>query len=280
VAGGAILVVDDDRTVLRSLERILVADGYDVTCCSTARSALERITEAPPDVILLDLMMPAMNGREFLAALRDELDHGDIPVLVITGVRGIDIKQAVSMGASDVIEKPFELDELLNKIALVLFRRQMDRDRELRTEAEPGRAPTQTHTPDAPGRERGRERESSVILLSADAALADRLATWLQRRGQRLVVLLRAREELGRVACVLEPRAVLVDRRLPGAGGMRALERLRREPRLDHVPMVLVCGRDAGAIDGRRLGLPFATLCQPFSDDELARALGAATLRP
>lgn len=271
--GGTILVVDDDRTVLRSLERILGADGYDVTCCSTARSALESIAAAPPDAILLDLMMPAMNGREFLAALRDDLDQADIPVVVITGVRGIDVKHARSMGASDVIEKPFELDELLNKIALVLFRRQAAIQRALRAETEPGLV-----SPAMDARER--ERDPFALLLSADAALGERIAPWLARRGQRLVVLSRAHEELVRVACTLEPRAVLIDRQLPGMSGIRALQRLRAEPRLDRVPMVLVSREAIEAIDVRALGLSFATLSQPFTDDELSSALATAVAAP
>ena len=111
--GGQILVVDDDPTVLRSLAPVLESEGYRVTCCDRGAAALDWLATATPDIILLDLMMPGMSGRQFLMELHDRLGRTGIPVVVMTGMRGIDPKLGLSMGACDVIEKPFEMDELL-----------------------------------------------------------------------------------------------------------------------------------------------------------------------
>ena len=83
--------------------------------------ALDRVHAARPDVILLDLMMPGMNGRQFLQALRDDKAYSEVPVLIMTAVHGLEINLA-AIGASEVVEKPFDLDDLLNKVALAVYR--------------------------------------------------------------------------------------------------------------------------------------------------------------
>ena len=66
-------------------------------------------------------MMPGMNGRQFLQALRDEPGLRHVPVLIMTAVHGLDVNLA-TLGASEVVEKPFNVDELLNKVALAVYR--------------------------------------------------------------------------------------------------------------------------------------------------------------
>src|SRR5205814_1231055 len=77
---------------------------------------------ARADAILLDLMMPGMNGRQFLQALRDDPAYASVPVLIMTAVHGLELNLA-TIGASEVVEKPFKnVDELLNKVALAVYR--------------------------------------------------------------------------------------------------------------------------------------------------------------
>src|SRR5512144_2299775 len=80
-----------------------------------------RVHVARPDAILLDLMMPGMNGRQFLQALRDEPAYASVPVLIMTAVHGLEVN-LTTLGASEVVEKPFNVDELLNKVALAVYR--------------------------------------------------------------------------------------------------------------------------------------------------------------
>src|SRR5204862_432674 len=79
------------------------------------KTALDRVHNARPDAILLDLMMPGMNGRQFLQTLRDEPAYATIPVMIMTAVHGLEISAA--LGPLEVVEKPFNVDELLNKVA-------------------------------------------------------------------------------------------------------------------------------------------------------------------
>src|SRR5262249_45021823 len=121
VKGGRILLVDDDPMVRDTLGQVLVDEGYIVDIAVDGADALERVHAARPDAILLDLMMPGMNGRQFLQALREEPTYQSVPVLIMTAVHGLNVNLA-SIGASEVVEKPFNVDDLLNKVALAVYR--------------------------------------------------------------------------------------------------------------------------------------------------------------
>src|SRR6186997_37289 len=103
VKEGRVLVVDDEPMVRETLGQVLTDEGYVVDFAVDGETALERVHAARPDVILLDLMMPGMNGRQFLQALRDDPMYATVPVLVMTAVHGLEVR----LDASDVVEKPF-----------------------------------------------------------------------------------------------------------------------------------------------------------------------------
>src|SRR5678815_3177656 len=119
--GGRVLVVDDEPMVRVTLGQVLADEGYIVDVAIDGEDALDRVHAAKPDAILLDLMMPGMNGRQFLQALRNEPAYERVPVLIMTAVHGLEVNLA-TLGASEVVEKPFNVDELLNKVALAVYR--------------------------------------------------------------------------------------------------------------------------------------------------------------
>ncbi|HEY8212001.1 MAG TPA: response regulator [Myxococcaceae bacterium] len=109
-----ILVVDDDPDILEALSEILEAEGYAVDRARHGQEALARIEQRRPDLILLDLMMPVMDGWEFSQALRQRGDS-DIPVVVLSADRQAGAKARV-VGARGFLAKPFELNELLKVV--------------------------------------------------------------------------------------------------------------------------------------------------------------------
>jgi len=115
-----ILVVDDTRNVQMMLSDFLVGQDFEVLTASDGREALEQIHTSVPDLILLDIMMPNMDGYQFISALRRE---SDIPVIMITAkVQEADIIRGFDLGADDYISKPFRLRELLVRMRAVLRR--------------------------------------------------------------------------------------------------------------------------------------------------------------
>lgn len=121
---GRILYVEDEpdiQTVARlALEMV---GGYQVEVCSSGREALERVAQFKPDLILLDVMMPEMDGPSTLEALREQEATADTPVIFVTAkVQSQEIAQYKAMGALDVIAKPFdpmglpkEIEEIWNR---------------------------------------------------------------------------------------------------------------------------------------------------------------------
>jgi CheY-like chemotaxis protein len=116
VAGKRVLVVDDDPDIRELLFTALEDEGFDVVPAANGREALAIIRTFRPDVIVLDLMMPVMDGWQFASELRARDE--DIPLVLLSAANDLPT-HAKALAAAEVIEKPFELAELLPKIARV-----------------------------------------------------------------------------------------------------------------------------------------------------------------
>ncbi len=115
-----ILIVDDTRNVQILLSDFLVGQDFEVLTASDGRKALEFVHDAPPGLVLLDIMMPLMDGYQFISQLRRE---SSTPVIMITAKQQeSDIIRGFELGADDYITKPFRLRELLMRIRAVLRR--------------------------------------------------------------------------------------------------------------------------------------------------------------
>ena len=115
-----ILIVDDTRNVQVMLTDFLSSQDFEVCTASDGREALEVVQAAHPDMILLDIMMPAMDGYQFISQLRRS---SDIPVIMITAKQQeADIIRGFDLGADDYITKPFRMRELLVRMRAVLRR--------------------------------------------------------------------------------------------------------------------------------------------------------------
>ena len=113
------LVVDDSRVVRKVARRILEDLGFDVAEAADGVEALAWVRKAPPDVILLDWRMPAMDGLEFLRQLRNE-PEGRLPKVVFCSAENdLDrIREALANGADEYIMKPFDGDIVASKLAM------------------------------------------------------------------------------------------------------------------------------------------------------------------
>ena len=123
-----ILVVDDDPEIISLLKRGLSYEGYAVEAASNGAEALAKAREKEPDLVVLDVMMPEMDGVEVARRLRQA---GDVPILMLTA-RGTVADRVAGLdgGADDYLVKPFALDELLARVRALLRRRQ-PREREV-----------------------------------------------------------------------------------------------------------------------------------------------------
>ena len=113
-----ILVVDDDADFRTGLRMALEMKGYQVEEAEDGGQALQKLAEKPPLLVLLDLQMPVMNGREMLQRMRANAELKDVPVVIISGF-GFEW-EAELMGAQGYVGKPFEPEELQKTIANLL----------------------------------------------------------------------------------------------------------------------------------------------------------------
>jgi two-component system response regulator MprA len=117
-----ILVVDDDRAVRDSLRRSLEFNGYEVALANDGVEALARINGLAPDALIIDVMMPRLDGIETTKALRAA--GNDLPILVLTARDSVgDRVDGLDAGADDYLAKPFALEELLARVRAMLRRR-------------------------------------------------------------------------------------------------------------------------------------------------------------
>jgi len=115
-AARRVLVVDDDPDILDALSEILEVEGYDVQRARNGREALQRLEQGLPDLVLLDLMMPVMDGWEFARSLAPGARP---PIIVLSADRNVSAK-AKEIGALGWLAKPFELSELLEAVRSVV----------------------------------------------------------------------------------------------------------------------------------------------------------------
>jgi two-component system, NtrC family, nitrogen regulation response regulator NtrX len=110
-----ILIVDDEETILQSVEGILSDEGYEVICAENGDRAIESIEESMPDLILLDIWLPGMDGLDTLNRLKEIAPY--LPVIMMSGHGNIETAvKATKLGAYDFIEKPLSLEKLLLSI--------------------------------------------------------------------------------------------------------------------------------------------------------------------
>ena len=130
----AIALVDDDRNILTSVSLALEAEGYEVRSYTDGTQALAALASAPPDLAVLDIKMPRMDGMELLRRLRQK---SDLPVIFLTSKdEEIDEVLGLRMGADDYVRKPFSQRLLIERIRAVLRRREAATDEAAPAEAD------------------------------------------------------------------------------------------------------------------------------------------------
>jgi DNA-binding response OmpR family regulator len=116
-----VLIVDDEPHIVNLIKLSLNKEKYDVTGAYSAREALMHMEKAIPDIVVLDLMMPGINGYELCKALRENPKTRDVPVLILSAKSQMNDKlHAIDVGADDYMTKPFDPMELVKRIKLNL----------------------------------------------------------------------------------------------------------------------------------------------------------------
>ncbi len=120
-----ILIVDDELSILVPLKFLLEKNNYDVDLAQSGKDALDRIALSPPDLILLDIMLPDLDGYEIFQMIRENSDWDDIKVIYLSAKnRDVDIAKGLNLGADAYVTKPFSNADLMNKVRTLLKKKQ------------------------------------------------------------------------------------------------------------------------------------------------------------
>jgi PAS domain S-box-containing protein len=212
---GIVLVIDDDPNVHDLLRRALAKRGFRVEGATDGSSGIDRARELRPDVILLDVLMPGLDGWSVLSRLKEDEELGDTPVVMVTMLD--DRSLGFALGATDYITKPVEPARLV-----AVLRRLCP----------------------APG--------ATVLVVDDDPASRERLTRvvrdggWTPAEAENGLVALERMPEV-------QPDLILLDLVMPEMDGFTLAERLRADPAWRRVPVVVVTGRELDVEDRARL---------------------------
>lgn len=124
---GYIFLIDDDEDVLGTLSRALKRQGYDVEFASSGAVGIERLKERTADLLILDIMMPNMNGFQVCEKLRADTRFNEMPILFLSAKSSTDsVVEGLDVGGDDYIIKPFQITELNARVRALLRRSQRD----------------------------------------------------------------------------------------------------------------------------------------------------------
>jgi CheY-like chemotaxis protein len=118
--GKTILVIDDSTTNIVLLQAVLNSKGYSIDTAQNVKDAFSIINRKMPDLILLDLLMPRINGFDFLKEIKADKKNKDIPIIVVSALTDQEnIQKAMSLGANEFITKPVDVQKLVDIVASV-----------------------------------------------------------------------------------------------------------------------------------------------------------------
>ena len=117
-----ILVVDDDPDIVEIVESQLTANGYEVYTAYAGREGLAKCKRLKPDIVILDIMMPDIDGSSVAEEIKEDPDTADIPIIFLTGaVKRSEIPDSRIVGGQYFLAKPFRSDDLLKTLRMLLF---------------------------------------------------------------------------------------------------------------------------------------------------------------
>jgi adenylate cyclase len=236
--GDCVLVIDDDATARELITEHLKGEGFSVMTAAGGLEGLKLAKELRPVAITLDVMMPDLDGWSVLAALRQDSELAEIPVIMVSILD--EQRRAASLGAAGYLTKPIERERLTRMI----------------------------------GRFRVPARPTRVLLVDDDADARERLRGWLDGAQWAVQEAANGRDALARVQAD-KPDLILLDLMMPEMDGFAVVAALQKEPRWSDIPVIVVTARDLDAKDRERLnsGVQSVLVKEMFRPAELVERI-------
>ncbi|MFT4172938.1 MAG: response regulator [Rhodocyclaceae bacterium] len=217
--GRQVLVIEDDQRAADLIRRQLEEAGFTVANAVTAEDALAMARATPPALITLDILLPGIDGWEFLGQLKSEPALAGIPVVIVSVAA--DNKRGISLGAAGILQKPIGRTELIDTIEALGFA--------------------------------AADRRSRVLVVDDDPKAVELLATQLESSQRFEVLRAYGGQEGLQVADRDGPDLIILDLMMPGTNGFEVVEALKAENRTRHIPVLIMTAKQLTAEDKRRL---------------------------
>ena len=231
-----ILIADDQPLNLKLLEAQLPSHQYEVFCAHNGEECLEKVTKDHPDLILLDIMMPGMDGYEVTRKLKRDPEFQGIPIILVTALgERKDKLKGLEAGADEFLNKPVHKAELLGRIRSLIFFKQLREQFIARTQAGESYRDPMGHK-DSTGSPSGKHR---VLIVEDDSQDVRLIQLYLQDLPLETEVATSAEAALAS----LENRDVdllLLDVLLPGMDGFELCRRLKKDPRTRNTQVLFI----------------------------------------
>jgi signal transduction histidine kinase/CheY-like chemotaxis protein len=233
-----VLVVDDDATARELIADQLKAEGFSVATAAGGLEGLKLAKDLRPIAITLDVMMPDLDGWSVLAALRQDPELAEIPVIMITILD--EHRRGVALGAAGYLTKPIDRERLHRMISRF-------------------RAPA---------------RPTRILLVDDDKDQRERLRGWLEGEQWAVQETANGREALTRLQAE-KPDVILLDLMMPEMDGFAVVAALQKEPRWRDIPVIVITARDLDAKDRERLnsGVQSVLVKETFRPAELVERI-------
>jgi DNA-binding response OmpR family regulator len=222
---GIVLVIDDDPAVHELLRRSLEKDGFRIESASEGRTGIELAKQLNPAVIILDVMMPSMDGWAVLSALKADSATVDIPVIMMTIVD--DKQMGFALGAADYFTKPIDWQRLHTTLE----------------------------------KHRKRVEQQTVLVIEDEPQTRELLRRALEKEGWRVLEAANGRVGLERLDGTV-PGLILLDLMMPEMDGFEFMQKLRQRPALRLVPVLVITAKDLTDEDRKRLNGEVARIVQ------------------
>lgn len=226
-----ILIIEDDLILLNLLKKRISKAGYDIITEKNGAAGLKKAETEIPDLILLDIVLPELNGLTILQKLKENKTTKSIPVIIISNSgEHVEIEKAKKLGITDyLIKVEFEPDEVLLKIRKILGdgeKVKPDKQQEI-TENTVKEKPVDLN------------EKLTVMLIEDDKFLRELIAQKLNKEGMEIYFSITAEEALKILETTI-PHIILLDLLLPGINGFEFLKELKTNPKTSHIPVIIL----------------------------------------
>ncbi len=230
-----ILVVDDDANIINFFRAVLEEQGHTVATAENGIEAVKKAREFHPEVILLDVIMPQMDGYEVTEELKGNPETSSISIILVTGMDTLEDKvRGLECGADDFITKPFNFDELVARVrSLVKLKRLQDQLANLQKECKD----------DFLLRQKKSLSLNMVLIVEDDERISKIMSNVLGTGGYLTHTIINGLDAVDFIKDNT-PDLIILDLMLPGLDGMEVLKRVRENPLTREVPVIVVTAID------------------------------------